>query len=176
MKRFILLLLLACSIVTLPACNRQSVTDEDQEATPTPTSSYVIPLDQLPQEYTSEMAIANGDYVDMHGTISNETAMDAFLQKFYDKEDAFLRKVQFTVEGDPIITDFSFQDLEFTVKTDSTRDQFGPQEITEAVYKYLVIYIDETGQYYIVTNHEEITEEIFRSSDYGILLKYVPKE
>ncbi|MGL5254041.1 MAG: DUF4362 domain-containing protein, partial [Brevinema sp.] len=62
-------------------------------------------LSSLPKEYSSSMAEKNGDYVDIHGNISNAETMDYFISAVSKKEKAFIRTTIYTIEGDPIILD-----------------------------------------------------------------------
>ncbi len=130
-----------------------------------------IKIESLPKDYTSDMAIKNGDYVDVHGNISNENVMNEFLEKISKNQSAFLRKVQFTIEGDPIITDFLYNNGVFTVISDTTRDKFGSGEITTKNYKNLTLYDDGQNKYYFVTNLEKITKADFDSGFDGVILK-----
>ena len=131
------------------------------------------PTSDLPYEYPSGIAIENGDYVNIHGIIANEDAMADFLAKVDNKETASVRTVIYTVEGDPIITTFSFNSSYFSVTTDTTRDKFGAQAIENRRYNNLVLYTDEETErtYYIVTDLSEVNKEIYYDGFDGVVLK-----
>ena len=145
-----------------------------------PTPPRVTENSKVPVEYTSEMAILDGCYVNLHGIIGNDEVMDTFINKVQNKESAFARHVEFTIEGDPIITDFSYDSKEFTVTRDTTRDKFGSGSIKSYHYKNLVIYEDENTElyesgkitYYFLTNLSEINKYIFDNGFSHALLKY----
>ena len=117
------------------------------------------PID-LPKEYPSELAIENGDYVSVHGTIYNEDVLTDFLAKADRGEDAFIRSVDYTVEGDPIIKEVSYtKEGGFVITIDNTRDHFGKPKVTKSTYKNLLIYKDEEFgiEYIVVTDLSELT-------------------
>ncbi len=128
-------------------------------------------MEELPEEYTVQMAIAAGDYVDVHGRISNEEKMTDFIHKVSNKEQASIRKVQVTVEGDPIITDFLYNGTKFFVTQDTRRDKFGRQSITTREFKNLITF-DREVRWYFITDLNEITEDLYESGFEGEVLKY----
>lgn len=74
-------------------------------------------------------AVDNADVINMHGSIVGLEKMDLFYEKTTKNVDSKLRVVHYTTEGDPIITDLSYEGGTFTVQHDSTRDQFGSGDI-----------------------------------------------
>jgi hypothetical protein len=97
------------------------------------------PLKDLPLDYGKDAAIADGIYVNIHGSeIYNQKMIDMFYESVFSEKSAISRTMEYTVEGDPIITDYWFDGDSFTVTTDSRRDKFGAQEIIAREYLYLV--------------------------------------
>lgn len=135
---------------------------------------------ELPEEYPLNTAVDNGDYVNLHGKIYNDDVMADFLNKVADKESAFIRTVIYTVEGDPIIIDFSYNSKYFSVTKDATRDRHSSDEITNRRFDNLVIYEDVDPErygdgkrtYYIVSDLSEITKESFSEGFDHEILKY----
>ncbi|MDR1160667.1 MAG: DUF4825 domain-containing protein [Syntrophomonadaceae bacterium] len=121
-----------------------------------------LPLVDLPLDYSKETAAADGVYVNIHGAeIYNQTAVDVFYENVFDGVSAFMRTMEYTVEGDPIITDYQFDGTIFTVATDTRRDKFGAQEIDITTYKYLVpldrsLPAETTLQPYYLSNEQNI--------------------
>jgi hypothetical protein len=96
-------------------------------------------VEDLPLDYSKDEAIAAGVYVNIHGSeIYNQKSVDLFYENVFAEEPAVLRTMNYTVEGDPIITDYRFDGESFTVVTDTRRDGFGSPMIFSATYKYLV--------------------------------------
>jgi beta-lactamase regulating signal transducer with metallopeptidase domain len=97
------------------------------------------PLKDLPLDYGKDAAIADGIYVNIHGSeIYNQKMIDMFYESVFSEKQAMIRTMEYTVEGDPIITDYWFDGDSFTVTADSRRDKFGAQEIFAREYLYLV--------------------------------------
>ncbi len=140
------------------------------EATAKAVSSISIKLTDLPNPYPPDQAVANGDYVNVHGGTSNSDRMAAFLEAVYAKRAAAIRCTNYTVEGDAIIADVVFNGSMFTVDLDTTRDAFGEQKVTQHEYRNMLEYEqDGTTQVYL-TNETKITEDLFRSGFDGYLL------
>ncbi|MDR0434776.1 MAG: DUF4362 domain-containing protein [Gracilibacteraceae bacterium] len=96
------------------------------------------PLTDLPADYSKEQAIKDGVYV-IHGAeIHNQRRVDAFYADALAGRAAFMRVMQYTIEGDPIITDYRYDGETYTVVYDSTRDKFGSGDISTLTYKHLL--------------------------------------
>lgn len=137
-----------------------------------------IPISKLPKEYLPDTAIENGDYVNLHGEISNENVMADFLEKVDKNEEAFMRTVQYTIEGDPLINDFYYDKNKFTVTTDNTRDAWGGSYAIRETkeFKYLKTHsiIDPVNGEYIytvVTNLENFDDMIYFPGENTVILK-----
>lgn len=138
--------------------------------TPTPTSTpspFSIELSSLPTEYQPEEAAANGDYVSVHGVrYFNEEKLTAFLGAVSAKNNAAIRTVGYTDEGDPIITDVIFDGNKFTLWSDTTRDQFGKRKIEQYEFKNLFEYErDDETLLILLTNESEVTKELLENID-----------
>jgi beta-lactamase regulating signal transducer with metallopeptidase domain len=110
---------------------------------PTPNGSLLSPLSDLPADYGAyenrEKAISDGVYVSVQGAeIYNQATVDFFYKDFFEGRVAFMRTIEYTVEGDPIIKDYEHDGKIFIVVTDTTRDKFGSPEIFTETYRYLV--------------------------------------
>ncbi len=100
-------------------------------------------LDRLPADYTREAALENGDVVITHGETRNIEKLEDFINKTSFGMAAMVRVVQYTVEGDPIITDYIYNENGggyFKYRHDNSRDKFGGPNtgITETIYSYLI--------------------------------------
>jgi beta-lactamase regulating signal transducer with metallopeptidase domain len=132
------------------------------------------PLDELPVDYGQNQAVADGVYVNIHGSeIYNEYQLTRFISDSRAGTQAFLREMQYTVEGDLVITDYLFDGETFTVTYDATRDAFGSQDITARTYRYMVEYTPTAEQGYLGTvpilllsNTQSVTEAGFNNGEY----------
>ena len=119
------------------------------------------PLAKLPADYSMEQAIADSVFVNIHGNPSyNQDLVDKFYKDVFSGTEAFLRVMQYTIEGDAIITDYQFDGRIFMVTKDNTRDQFGNKVISTTTYKHLIP-IDRShpafsDDLYVLSNVENI--------------------
>lgn len=178
MKRHVLLLILAMCLTTLfTACKQNETVVNDTPKTNIESwkqekEKQYIGLSQLPKDYPSDLAKENGDYVDIHGEIFNEEAMTEFLKDVDNSKTAYIRTVAYTIEGDPIITDFSYNGEKFMAQIDNTRDKYGKSQIVEKEFNNLITYESDNRLYYVITDLTEITEENQNDGFDGITLKY----
>jgi hypothetical protein len=86
------------------------------------------------------------------------------------KESAAIRMVQYTFEGDPIISDITFDGNKFAVWYDTTRDAFGNQKIRMSEYAHMLEYNMESVIHVFLTNEEAITDEQYENGIDGYLL------
>ncbi len=131
----------------------------------------------LPQDYSVEDAVANGDYVNVHGETYNREIAEKFVKDVSnpDVKEAYYRKVVYTIEGEPIITNFIYKDNKIVTIIDNSRDSYRGYEPTTEVYEpNIVMYHDSETlggeEYYYVTNLEEITKQDFENGFDGELL------
>lgn len=119
-------------------------------------------IENLPEKYTIEEAIDNGDYVNLHASLYNSDKMMEFIEKVKLGIPAMLRCVMTTIEGDFVIFDYIFnKDYDygyFTIVCDSTRDKFGVNLITQNVYSYISIVTNTSGQMICFSNYVSFDE------------------
>lgn len=162
-----LIVLLSIFIFILAGCSEKPISEKFGK----------IPIEEIPDKYVPDTAVENGDYVNLHGQISNEDIMTDFLEKVDKNKEAFIRTVQYTIEGDPIINDFYFDGNKFTVTTDNTRDAFGGSDKKRETkeYKYLKTHsiIDSVNGeyvYLVVTNTKNLDDFNYFPDENTIIL------
>lgn len=148
----------------------------DSMSSTTGKSSWV-PLTQLPVDYSMKQAISDGVYVSAPGPNGQETynqyTVDMFYKNAFAGQAAFMRTMEMTDEGDPVITDFQYDGEKFTVTIDSSRDKFGDygnKNFTVETYNYLVPHDRAQGTrvtIYYLSNEQNIYAE---TSDGGTTL------
>ncbi len=102
-------------------------------------------LKDLPDDYGTydkkNDAIRDGVYINVHGVeIYNQQVVDDFYKSVHAGSAAFMRTIDYTDEGDPIIADYQYDGSLFTVTTDTTRDRFGLPDIYTKTYNFLIPY------------------------------------
>lgn len=110
------------------------------------TQNNIISLEELPQNYLLENAIKDGCFIITNSKIYNKDKLEKFIENTNinskDRKEDFIRIVQYTREGDAIITDLSYNIKEetyilsenkvnksnYVLKIDNTRDRFASDE------------------------------------------------
>ncbi len=87
-------------------------------------------LEEIPQDYPMNQAIKDGCVVMSNNAVFNKGMLDSFIDNTNvnnkDRKSDFIRFVQYTIEGDAIITDLEYKaGLGYILTTDNTRDAFG---------------------------------------------------
>lgn len=142
-----------------------------------------VELENLPKEYLLEQAIKDECFIITNNKIYNKNKLDEFIQNTgvnsQNRKEDKIRIVEYTREGDPIITELSFKIKDETyilsgkpvnkttyiLKRDNTRDRFaGEQKIT----------VDEDipGEIYTISLQEGC-EETKLSLELTALIQYV---
>lgn len=128
-----------------------------------------VELENLPKEYSLQQAIKDECFVIANNKIYNKNRLDEFIKNTggntENRKEDTIRIVEYTIEGDPIITEVSFKIKDETyilsgkpvnkttyiLKRDNTRDRFaGEQKIT----------VDEDipGEFYTIGLQEDYKE------------------
>ena len=115
------------------------------EETPAATTNTDLQTDyadlmELPAGYSEDMAIRDGVVVDKISSVLNPEYLYRFCDLYSDGSEAFVRVMSYTIEGDPIITDVSYNDGIITMTTDSSRDRYTVEEdrLIKNQFRYLV--------------------------------------
>jgi paraquat-inducible protein B len=74
--------------------------------------------------------VQNTDVVDTHGQVENVNELDDFVDHVKANVEDEVRIIQYTVEGDPMITDLVYDGQSISYTHDTTRDNFGNGEVT----------------------------------------------
>lgn len=116
-------------------------------------------LSAYPNDY--EAILETDAFVVVHGTV--ESGMDkweAFLNRTQEGKPAYVELVQFTEEGDAIITAIQYTGDYYHVLQDHTRDAWGKTGVIEYVYDYLYLDIQDGRTGVVLTDLELEEEEI----------------
>jgi hypothetical protein len=130
---------------------------------------YSVAYDPDAEEYSdpygTEWAARHGIYVNTLGAeIINQAALDAFVADAWAGKPTSLKSMYYTIEGDPIFTDYCYDGEIFTIAVDSTRDHWGGKTIQTSTYKYLVTSTSPKNaemEWYVFTNTPEMTDDMW---------------
>lgn len=121
------------------------------------TSEYK-PITTLPKNYSKEQAQKDNCFI-IGAMVHNDNLYSEFMDKYNKKQDAFIRVVQSTIEGDIFIIDVLYEakNNKIHLIKDDTRDKFSAQEDRTIKYKTY----EKTGiwnylnlQYWVAYNGE----------------------
>lgn len=119
---------------------------EEKKTLDTSKNSNMKRLEDLPQKYDLEQAVTDGCVVITYQKIYNKDILDKFIENTginsQNRIDDKIRIVEYTIEGDAIISDIEYKIKDETyllsgkpvnkttyiIRTDNTRDEFAEQE------------------------------------------------
>ena len=101
-----------------------------------PLINKKLKIEELPEDYSYIQAIQDKCVISSQGLkVYNKDELDTFLNKVNKNEPYSIRTINYTVEGDMIITDVSFEGNNvFSTCCDWTRDKFSSKE--DRTYRY----------------------------------------
>ena len=112
----------------------------------------------LPENYSKEQSQRDNCFV-IGAMVHNDNLYSEFMDKYKNKEDAFIRVVQSTVEGDIFIIDVLYEtrNNKIHLVKDNTRDNFSAQEdrtIKYKTYEKTGVWNYAGSQYWVAYNGE----------------------
>ncbi|MBO5478890.1 MAG: DUF4362 domain-containing protein [Clostridia bacterium] len=112
----------------------------------------------LAQNYSKEQAQKDNCFI-IGAMVHNDNLYSEFMDKYDKKEDAFIRVVQSTVEGDIFIIDVLYEarNNKIHLVKDDTRDKFSAQEdrtIKYKTYEKTGVWNYQNSQYWVAYNGE----------------------
>lgn len=112
----------------------------------------------LPQNYSKEEAQKDNCFV-IGAMVHNDNLYSEFMDKYSKKENAFIRVVQSTVEGDIFIIDVLYEarNNKIHLVKDNTRDKFSAQEdrtIKYKTYEKTGVWKYQNSEYWVAYNGE----------------------
>lgn len=137
------------------------------------TTGYVN-IKQIKEDYTIEEAINDKCFVVNHAKVYNENLYEEFMNKYNNKESAYIRLVQPTTEGDLVIYDIKYDkdNDKIILVTDSTRDKFAADNdriISLHEYEKIGTYRYNNGNLFWVVYNGDINDETFDTDNTFIL-------
>lgn len=121
------------------------------------TSKYQD-LRTLPKNYSKEQAQKDNCFI-IGAMVHNDNLYSEFMDKYNKKENAFIRVIQSTVEGDIFIIDVLYEarNNKIHLVKDNTRDKFSTQEdrtIKYKTYEKNGVWNYQNSQYWVAYNGE----------------------
>lgn len=126
-------------------------------------------LSLFPKKYKADTAVKDGCFVIVHGVLKSKISiMDAFVSNCKSGKASSITIVQYTVEGDALITKVVYSNHKYYGIDDGTRDAFASLEdriYREFEYKYLKVFEEKSNMsYYLVNDDKLSSNDISKSS------------
>lgn len=121
------------------------------------TSNYKD-IRSLPESYSKEQAQNDNCFI-IGAMVHNDNLYSEFMNKYNKKENAFIRVVQSTIEGDIVIIDVLYEarNNKIHLVKDDTRDKFSAQEdrtIKYKTYEKTGVWKYQNSEYWVAYNGE----------------------
>lgn len=102
---------------------------------------------KLSQNQQNKSYVPSGtDIVNHHSSLDNAERLKEFMNRVKNGEKDTIRVVKYTIEGDAIVDDVSFDGKILKVKNDATRDEYGKKEIETYLCKSIEMSKDKNNQ------------------------------
>lgn len=120
----------------------------------------------IPSDYSVEAAVKDNCFVMSFDKVESKDLLDNFISNSENGIIGFLRKVSYTVEGDPIITDVIFDGKKYYVFEDDTRDKFAGNDLSiyKNEFQYVNSYEKDGYKLLYLAEKKDITAEDYEKS------------
>lgn len=122
---------------------------------------------EIPENYPIDEAVRDHCFVVAFDKTESEDLLLRFLDHSQNGIVSYLRKVSYTIEGDPVITDFLFDGTKYYIFEDVTRDKFGSGELYKYEYQYINTYETNTRKEIYFANRNDISNTEYENSKNG---------
>ena len=167
---------------TIPVSGNGNVTNDkdnyiaeelDEFYTSDITAKYTD-IRELDENYSTSDAQLDNCFV-IGAMVHNDNLYAEFMNNYQNKEEAFIRVAQNTIEGDCIIYDirYNVEDNKILMVKDNTRDEFAAENdrtIKFTKYQNIGTYQNDNGLYWVAYN-DEINEENFSSENTFVITR-----
>jgi hypothetical protein len=85
------------------------------------------------------------EIINMHGNVKNLERLDLFVENFSSNNEDHIKITHYTIEGDPIYDEITYDGSVLTITNDNTEDKFGSGEITTFTCKSITRNESETN-------------------------------
>lgn len=148
-----------------PKVNNDTVIDSGKDTNV--FESIISDLSRLPKKYTVEEQVKDGCFVIVHGNLkSDANIIEKFVADSKSGKSAKVTIVQYTIEGDPIVTKVVYDGSMFYGVSDNSRDAFKGDydDYIKFQYKYLKTFEENKSRFALLVNDDSLTVEKYRKS------------
>lgn len=132
-------------------------------------------LKDIPEVYNLDEGVEEGHFVVIHGKLNSDiNILNKFIEESSNGKSSEIIIVEYTIEGDPIITKIKYDGESYYGVVDNTRDDFGKKYYFNFEFLYLKSFEkDNTVRYYFVNDdtltYDEIEGYLSEENGYDIM-------
>ncbi|WP_413303511.1 DUF4362 domain-containing protein [Bacillus sp. 1P10SD] len=104
------------------------------------------------------------EIVETHGSLEHIERLDRFVKNMNSGKKDKVRLIRYTIEGDPIYYDLTYDGSKFTIKRDTTEDKYGGGEVITYSCKSIQTLESNTSTKYMVEECPDFGEELLTIS------------
>lgn len=162
----IISIIILCGVMLVISAKFIKKTEKNAENKPSDIKAdkvYLNNIEELPKEYSLEQAVKDNCVVSVHEKeIYNKDELDKFLECVNNNKEYCIRCINYTIEGDMIITDVYFEgDNNFRAVLDSTRDKWSAKEDRNYEYcRFKKLEKEANGEQTTITLKEAVEGKI----------------
>lgn len=120
-------------------CDDSQTTEKQNKKEDKDVQLKYVDIKDLPQKYTEDMAFRDGIVINNGKSIRNSEYLYKFLDLYSSGEDAMVRVLSSSDEGEPVIIDVVYKQGVFTMIEDYSRDSYTTEDsLVKEKFKYLV--------------------------------------
>jgi hypothetical protein len=93
----------------------------------------------------------NNEIINIHGNVKNLDRLDLFVENVATKKSDDIKITHYTIEGDPIYDEVTFDGKQLSITNDNSEDKFGSGEIFTYTCKSMTKNESETELEYLLT-------------------------
>jgi hypothetical protein len=99
-------------------------------------------------------SVENNEIINMHGNVKNLNRLDLFVENVAAKKSDEIKITHYTIEGDPIYDEVTYDGNLLTITNDNTEDKFGSGEILTYTCKKITKNESETELEFLLMDCE----------------------
>lgn len=158
MRKFFTFILVGLLIIALGGCSYNSRVQSKVIINDDKFEIIKNKLKTVSEAYNLEDGIKEGHFIVIHGKLNSDiNIMNKFVDESGKGNSSEITIVQYTVEGDPIITQLAYDGESYYGVIDSTRDKFGSNEYYNFEYLYLKNFNEGEEEIYYLVNDDSLT-------------------
>ncbi len=159
-----LIYILGVVIIALVGCTNTSMTKNEVSINKTKFDIIQDELKKIPKDYDLEEGINKGHFIFSYDNRNLDiNILNRFIEDSSKGVSSEIIIVQYTIEGDPILTKLKYDGESYYGAIDTTRDKFGVGDYYMFEYLYFKSYKNNNEDIYYLVNDNALTNDDIES-------------